>query len=214
MGEQAKDEDEACGPALTVESRDIIRSRRKREVRAKSISVKRMSKTELRLGELLYPKDEFEDVERPKTRADCIDAPRPCPFVSCRHHLYLDVSARTGSIKLNFPDLEVHEMKESCVLDIAERHGETLEGTGEILNLTRERVRQVEVGALAKLKAERDMYILRDFIDVGPVGKRRLPVLEEPEEEDEEEEPCGDEHADADTSFDVEHFASDELDAE
>jgi hypothetical protein len=43
--------------------------------------------------------------------------------------------------------------------------------------LTRERIRQVEVKALAKLEALRDMMALRDFVDEGPVGKRRLPVL-------------------------------------
>lgn len=45
------------------------------------------------------------------------------------------------------------------------------------MNLTRERIRQVEVKALAKLEALRDMMALRDYIDEGPVGKRRLPRL-------------------------------------
>jgi hypothetical protein len=78
--------------------------------------------------------------------------PRPCPFVSCKHHLYLDVNPETGSIKLNFPDLEVWEMKETCSLDIADKSGITLEEVGEIMNLTRERIRQVEVRGLIKLK--------------------------------------------------------------
>jgi hypothetical protein len=39
----------------------------------------------------------------------------------------------------------------------------------------------VEVKALAKLEALRDMLALRDFIDEGPVGKRRLPVLSKAE---------------------------------
>jgi hypothetical protein len=52
---------------------------------------------------------------------------------------------------------------------------------GAIMNLTRERIRQVEVKALAKLEALRDMMALRDFVDEGPVGKRRLPVLSKAE---------------------------------
>lgn len=56
------------------------------------------------------------------------------------------------------------------------------------MNLTRERIRQVEVKALAKLEALRDMMELRDFIDEGPVGKRRLPVIAPPPEDDEEDE--------------------------
>ena len=80
--------------------------------------------------------------------------PRPCPFVSCSHHLYLDVNPASGAIKLNFPHLEVWEMKETCALDVADRGGITLEEVGEILNLTRERIRQVEVRGLGKMRDE------------------------------------------------------------
>ena len=94
------------------------------------------------------------DYRRPQKRADCVDGVRPCPFVSCKHHLYLDVNPNTGSIKINFPDLEVWEMHDSCALDIAERGGITLEEVGAIMNLTRERIRQVEVNGLEKLQTQ------------------------------------------------------------
>ena len=81
-----------------------------------------------------------------------MNGPRPCPWASCKHHLFLDVNPETGSIKLNFPDLDVWEMKDTCSLDVADRGGITLEEVGEILNLTRERIRQVEVRGLLKLK--------------------------------------------------------------
>ncbi len=155
-------------------TREQRRSRRKREIRARTISVKRMTKRELEIGRLLYPENGYW---RPRTRAECAGGPRPCPFVSCKHHLFVDVSARTGAIKLNFPDLDVWDMNESCALDVADRGGTTLEDVGAIMNLTRERIRQVEVKALAKLEALRDMMALRDYIDEGPVGKRRLPKL-------------------------------------
>ena len=77
-------------------------------------------------------------------------------WVSCKFHLYLDVNPETGSIKLNFPDLEVWEMADTCALDVADRGGITLEEVGEILNLTRERIRQVEVFGLEKLAIEYD----------------------------------------------------------
>jgi len=159
-------------PQLTREQR---RSRRKRDVRARTISVKRLSKAELERGRLLYPEDTAS--MRPRTRAECLDGPRPCPFVSCAHHLYLDVSPRTGAIKLNFPDLEVWEMTETCALDVADRGGTTLEEVGAIMNLTRERIRQVEVKGLAKLQALQDMSNLRDYVEEGPIGKRKLPVI-------------------------------------
>jgi hypothetical protein len=211
--------------AVTREQR---RSRRKRDVRARTISVKRMTKRELELGRLLYPDAE---VSRPKTRAECLGSEGPCPFVSCKHHLYLDVSPRTGAIKLNFPDLEVWEMNETCALDVADRGGTTLEEVGAIMNLTRERIRQVEVKGLAKLQSLRDMDALRDYVDEGPVGKRRLPILkadaedesESDEMEDEEAEEAAEEARAAsarqsapipEPEFDVEEFASAALDAE
>ena len=167
--------DFAIGDGITREQR---RSRRKRAVRARTISVKRMTKRELEIGRLLYPEDDYN---KPRVRNACQGGARPCPYVSCKHHLYVDVSPRTGAIKLNFPDLEVWEMGDSCALDVADRGGTTLEDVGAIMNLTRERIRQVEVKALAKLEALRDMMALRDFVDEGPVGKRRLPVLSQAE---------------------------------
>jgi hypothetical protein len=169
------DDDLQTGDGITREQR---RSRRKRAVRARTISVKRMTKRELEIGRLLYPEDDYA---KPRERSACAGGARPCPYVSCKHHLYVDVSPRTGAIKLNFPDLEVWEMGDSCALDVADRGGTTLEDVGAIMNLTRERIRQVEVKALAKLEALRDMMALRDFVDEGPVGKRRLPILSKAE---------------------------------
>lgn len=183
------------GDSETI-TREQRRSRRKRDVRARTISVKRMTKRELEIGRLLYPESDYE---KPKTRAECAEGPRPCAFVSCKHHLYIDVSPRTGAIKLNFPDLEVWELNESCALDVADRGGTTLEDVGAIMNLTRERIRQVEVKALAKLEALRDMMALRDYVDEGPVGKRRLPRLTK---------------ADLAVSADDDDASSDDLDAD
>lgn len=201
--------DVADGASQEELTREQRRSRRKRAVRARTISVKRMTKREIELGRVLYP--DVEGSERPRDREACIGAERPCPFVSCKHHLFLDVSSRTGAIKLNFPDLEVWEMRETCALDVADRGGTTLEEVGAIMNLTRERIRQVEVKGLAKLQALNDMMALREYVDEGPVGKRRLPLLdakkaatpavaaEAIDDEDEDD-------------FDVDEFASEALD--
>ncbi len=121
-------------------------------VRPKTITASPLSSDERLFGTLIpYP----EDVERPKVRSDCANMPRPCPFVSCIHHLYLDVNPATGDIKLNFPHLEVWEMEDTCALDVADRGGITLEEVGAILNLTRERIRQVEVRGLYKIRVNR-----------------------------------------------------------
>ena len=175
--DEAKSSEESDSKAETI-TREQRRSRRKRDVRARTISVKRMTKRELEIGRLLYPETDYW---KPRTRADCKGGPRPCPYISCKHHLYVDVSPRTGAIKLNFPDLEVWELSESCALDIADHGGTTLEDVGAIMNLTRERIRQVEVKALAKLEALTDMETLRDYVEEGPVGKRRLPKISKDE---------------------------------
>ncbi|MEE9386700.1 MAG: sigma factor-like helix-turn-helix DNA-binding protein [Nannocystaceae bacterium] len=120
-----------------------------RPVRAKTIAMKRLTKEELRIGALLYPERSYW---RPKRRGDCSNVARPCPYVSCKYHLYIDVNPSTGSIKVNFPDREVWELGNSCALDVAEQGGITLEEVGEILNLTRERIRQVEVRGLTRLR--------------------------------------------------------------
>ena len=44
-------------------------------------------------------------------------------------------------------------MTETCALDVAERGGITLEEVGEIMNLTRERIRQLELSGLTKIQA-------------------------------------------------------------
>ncbi len=130
-------------------SRKVRRRRRRTRPRSKTIAMKRLTREELRVGALLYPP---VDVPRPETREECRGEQRPCPWVACKYHLYLDVNPETGSIKLNFPDLEPWDLPETCALDVAERGGITLEEVGEIMNLTRERIRQVEVRGLIKLK--------------------------------------------------------------
>lgn len=98
---------------------------------------------------VVYPK-----VQRPVTRADCLpggcNAIRPCPFVSCRHHLYLDVQ-HNGSILINYPGREPQEIGHTCALDIADRAGMTLERVAKLLRLSRERVRQICERAFSRL---------------------------------------------------------------
>jgi len=130
-------------------SRKIRRRRRRTRPRSKTIAMKRLTREELRVGAAMYPPVE---IPRPETRAECREEMRPCPWVACKHHLYLDINPETGSIKINFPDLEPWELQHTCALDVAERGGITLEEVGEIMNLTRERIRQVEVRGLLKLK--------------------------------------------------------------
>lgn len=101
----------------------------------------------------------------PKTRAECPPF-RPCPYVSCRYHLYLEVK-ENDRIRLNFSGIPLEEMPWTCALDeAAKQSGEPkpmpLDSIGERMGLTRERVRQIEKDALDKLA--RTGMDLRDLL--------------------------------------------------
>ena len=97
---------------------------------------------------------------RPRTRADCVDGPRPCPWFGCRMHLYLEVNER-GTIRPNRGG-EPGDMPaaRSCALDVADRDEPTLEEIGELLGgLSRERIRQIEGEALHKFRIRGGAYL-------------------------------------------------------
>lgn len=138
----------------TIETH-VTRDRRRRRsgARATTIPMKRLTRSVLRLGAAESPPAD-EWLPRPRTRGECLTMERPCPYVSCRYHLGVDVDPRTGSIKFNRPDLEPWEMSETCALDVADRGGCSLEEGGQLYNLTRERIRQIEATGLAHLKTK------------------------------------------------------------
>lgn len=118
----------------------------------KTLAVRRITQLELAAGRAeLKAIGADGPYERPKTRGDCKRIPRPCPFIACKYSLYLDVS-ETGSIILNFPHLDPGEMpaEQSCALDLADKGPMTLEDIAVVTNLTRERIRQVELKALVR----------------------------------------------------------------
>jgi len=87
------------------------------------------------------------------------------------------VNERTGSIKLNFPGLEVWELPDTCAIDVAERGGATLERVGEAINVTRERVRQIEERAMRKARAACNPEGEYQHVEAPPVVRREQPTL-------------------------------------
>lgn len=82
----------------------------------------------------------------PETRSECVGGVRPCPLVSCRYHLLLDV-AEDGRL---FVSRDIDEgdadgivealasMPETCALDVADRGGISAEDIGELMNIRRD----------------------------------------------------------------------------
>ncbi len=120
---------------------------------------------------------EYPD-ERPQTRGRCLEMPRPCPFVSCSYHLAPDLlrhvlrdrTWRDGWRPMAAAEVVSEEeaaeavvaMPASCLLDLADRDGMTLEQVGLVLEVTRERARQIEAAALRKERVRR-LLILNEM---------------------------------------------------
>lgn len=136
---------QAAQAPTDVDPFEQSKSRGARTIRA------RRGRSEVRIGALLYP----EKVHAPpKTRGECVNGIRPCPYVRCRYHLWADVND-AGGLRVNFPDVEPWDLRWSCALDVVDAAAGplTLETVGRLLNITRERVRQIENSALMRANA-------------------------------------------------------------
>jgi len=107
----------------------------------------------------------------PKKRSDCIYNSRPCCWVRCRHHMIWAITGIEKRTDDEICDL-IFSLSETCVLDVADKGGATLEEIGQILGITRERVRQIEEtksgtgrkGAIQRLRHPQKRKYLVDFI--------------------------------------------------
>lgn len=70
----------------------------------------------------------------PNTRGDCINGARPCPHITCKYHLYNDVSEYCQSIATPAPML--CNMCETCALDIAEEGGMSTQQVANLIGVS------------------------------------------------------------------------------
>ena len=146
--------------AKAEEARREEQRRREEEMAAKAARTPLNRLSKKRVALILLDRDSPErrelEAARPRTRADCVGGLRPCPFVSCRHNLYLDVNSRTGNLKLRNKTIEPEDVppEESCSLDVADQGPHTLAQVGAFFVFHRERSRQVEEMAIKKLRAK------------------------------------------------------------
>lgn len=133
---------------------------------------------------------------RPRHRSQCIDGPRPCPWVSCRYHLGLEVTP-DGKLVVRV-GAELEDMIETCALDAAltvdatdgaghgmlplRRPEEEAEGgpsvgslgwVGLRMGVTKEYARQIEEIALEKLRKTEAGRRLAAELATAPRAKRR-----------------------------------------
>ncbi len=103
---------------------------------------------------------------RPRTRAECVDSERPCPFVSCRYHLAIDVDPATGEI---VAERELEGLTETCVLDVADRDGASLDVVGAAIGSDRTTLQKTEQRALERLSRRAvARNVLVQFLEPGP----------------------------------------------
>ncbi len=165
-----------------------VRVRRVGIARSRVIDLRRVGKTQLALWTAEAPPERpGVDYDRPANRNECRGGERPCPFVSCMHHLYLDVSPTNGAIQFNFPGLDVDDLAETCAIDIADRGGVALEVIGSVLNVTRERSRQIVVKALRKIRrALERVAVEANFNPAGEGVDIDEPEVDRPDQEDDD----------------------------
>ena len=109
------------------------------------------------------------DLPRPRVRGDCIDGPRPCPWVSCTEHA-IHGALMTRSVGAEIDDdaalALLESMPSTCTLDVADAGGGTLEEISDLWGVTRERIRQLEGKALRALPRRTEH--LHDALDEEP----------------------------------------------
>jgi hypothetical protein len=96
--------------------------------------------------------------KRPRTRRECGD-PSVCPWIGCRYHLAVEVDKRNGRLRWNRnltrEDAERGDfsaLPARCSLTVAAKGRHTLEEIGVYFGVTRERIRQIEHGALMRIR--------------------------------------------------------------
>lgn len=129
-----------------------------REERLKRI--RERCKTQLRvIPPLQLPPDwEIRSIKSPgapRTRADCANVPRPCPYLDCtRGHLWVSLedeqagnpqAGKRGEARFKPSTME------TCARDVAERGPSSFEYIGKVFGMDPTRGRQIAKAALKKL---------------------------------------------------------------
>jgi hypothetical protein len=142
----------------------LRRSERGLGARPRTLKTRQLVAEVRREAEILQRSLPILEDERPRHRSDCERGPRPCPWVGCRFHLFLDVK-EGGYLRYNFPDRDLGDLEETCALDVAESGSHTLEQVGDLVNMGRDHLLRVERAARGRLREEIDRADVFDADD-------------------------------------------------
>lgn len=130
-----------------------------------------------------------EGFERPRTYDECEPSWKDgsnggCPLVGCRHNLFLDVAGTSIRFAYRRTECPTDIKHSTCAAWLADRGGMTLEEVGEVLGVTRERIRQIETRALRRYHAalDRDNRTKRREAKAEPVAEVAPELPPVPEE--------------------------------
>ncbi len=124
---------------------------------------------------------------RPKKRGHCEGGTRPCPFLSCRHHLLINhestnkvlrIAGRPGGVSDDDVLAALFSMEDTCALDVVGGHdGDalSLSEVGRRMRISRERIRQIirdaapALGAGLSIRLEQKLTPLDKPLVIGGV---------------------------------------------
>lgn len=129
----------------------------------------------------------YEPEPRPKTRAECKDGPRPCPYLGCRHHLYSDEHDTGRQPRFNVEAME--RDRPSCSLDVADDgNARDVDEISKLTGLWHTNVEAALESAMQKLEADPllfEQYVaMESRTHVHPLAAAAM--LADPASDDEE----------------------------
>ena len=93
---------------------------------------------------------------RPKTRGECADMPRPCPFLSCRHHLAHDWAKPYYGKRPTDDELteRIVDAEHTCSLDVADKREHSIAEVAEVMQTTESAINKASWRAGKHVRSE------------------------------------------------------------
>ncbi len=111
----------------------------------------RLRQVDVDVGRLVYPET---PEPLPRTRGECRNGIRPCPWASCRYHLAVSIASDGSMRQREDADDLADTTLPTCALDVAAQGAHRMTEIAEVMGTSRQRIEQVSTAALAKARAE------------------------------------------------------------